>query len=79
MPWSNQQDRAVKRTIEGMIEAGEPLIREAIEALRTYHNAQSAEVSAEEVERLRVIAESAFQAVTQYQLYALGHQPLTRH
>ncbi|WP_050706303.1 hypothetical protein VUG52_16650 [Pseudomonas sp. LH21] len=62
-----------------MIEAGEPLIREAIEALRTYHNAQAAEVSAEEVERLRVIAESAFQAVTEYQLYALGHQPLTRH
>ncbi|MCU7281714.1 hypothetical protein OC926_17835 [Pseudomonas peradeniyensis] len=62
-----------------MIEAGEPLIREAIEALRTYHNAQTAEVPAEEVERLRVIAESAFQAVNEYQLYALGHQPLTRH
>jgi hypothetical protein len=69
----------VKRTIEGMIEAGEPMIREAIEALRTYHNAQDAGAPAEEVERLRIIAESAYQAVTDYQLYTLGHQPLSRH
>lgn len=62
-----------------MIEAGELLIREAIEALRLYHNAQDAGVPAEEVERLRVIAESAYQAVTDYQLFALGHQPLIRH
>ncbi len=69
----------MKRTIEGMIEAGEPLIREAIEALRAYHNAQDAGGSVEEIERLRLIAESSFQAVTDYQLYALGHQPLSRH
>ncbi|MFT0869655.1 hypothetical protein [Pseudomonas sp. CAM1A] len=62
-----------------MVEAGEPLISEATEALRLYHNAQAAGVSPEEVERLRVIAESAYQAVTDYQLYALGHQPLVRH
>lgn len=69
----------MKRTIEGMIEAGEPLIRAAIEALRTYHDAQDAGAPEEEVERLRLIAESSYQAVTEYQLYALGHQPLTRH
>lgn len=69
----------MKRTIEGMIEAGEPLIREAIEALRAYHNAQDAGCSVEEIERLRLIAESSFEAVTDYQLYALGHQPLSRH
>lgn len=69
----------MKRTIEGMVEAGEPLISEAIEALRLYHNAQAAGVPPEEVERLRLIAESAYQAVTDYQLYALGHQPLIRH
>lgn len=55
------------------------MLLEALEALRTYHNAQAAGVPAEEVERLRVIAESAYQAVTDYQLYALGHQPLIRH
>lgn len=63
----------MKRTIEGMIEAGEPLIREAIEALRAYHNAQDAGASVDEIERLRIIAESSFQAVTDYQLYGLGH------
>lgn len=69
----------MKRTIEGMIEAGEPLIREAIEALRAYHNAQDVGTPVEEVERLRLIAESSYQAVTDYQLYTLGHQPLVRH
>lgn len=69
----------MKRTIEGMIEAGEPLINAAIEALRTYHDAQDASAPEEEVERLRIIAESAYQAVTDYQLYTLGHQPLSRH
>ncbi len=69
----------MKRTIEGMVEAGEPLIQEAITALRQYREAQAAGVAPEQVERLRLIAESAYQAVTDYQLYALGHQPLTRH
>ncbi|PAV66441.1 hypothetical protein WR25_26607 [Diploscapter pachys] len=57
-----------------MVEAGEPLLLEALEALRTYHNAQAAGVPAEEVERLRVIAESAYQAV-QHQLFRVfaGH------
>ena len=54
-------------------------MREAIEALRTYHNAQDAGAPAEEVERFRIIAESAYRAVTDYQLYTLGHQPLIRH
>jgi len=49
-----------------MIEAGEPLIQEAIAALRQYHEAQAAGLAPD-------------QAVTDYQLYALGHQPLTRH
>ncbi|MCO7519456.1 MULTISPECIES: hypothetical protein [unclassified Pseudomonas] len=69
----------VKRTIEGLISAGEPLIREAIAALRTYHDAEAAGAPPEEVDRLRLIAESAFQAVTDYELYSLGHQPLVRH
>ncbi|WP_437179642.1 hypothetical protein [Pseudomonas farsensis] len=69
----------MKRSIEGMIEAGEPLIQEAIAALRQYHEAQAAGVAPDQVERLRLIAESAYQAVTDYQLYTLGHQSLNRH
>lgn len=75
----SHQDRTVKRASEEMIEAGEPLIQEAIAALSRYHEAQAAGEKPEAVERLRLVAESAYQAVTEYQLYALGHQPLVRH
>lgn len=69
----------MKRTIKGMVEAGEPLIQEAITALRQYHEAQAAGEAPDQVERLRLIAESAYQMVTDYQRYALDRQPLTRH
>ncbi|MNR55735.1 hypothetical protein D3C85_1761680 [compost metagenome] len=45
---------------------------DAVDALRRYHEAQGAGRPADEVERLRLIAESQFQAVTDYQLKALG-------
>lgn len=69
----------MKRTFAGMIEAGEPLMQDALDALRRYYAAEENGLEPEEVERLRLLAESAFQAVTDYQLYALGHQPLIRH
>lgn len=40
--------------------------------MRCYHEAQDAGASAEEVERLRLVAEALFQAVTDYQLRAFG-------
>lgn len=54
-------------------------MHEAIAALRQYHEAQAAGEGPDQVERLRLIAESPYQAVPDYQLYALGHQPLIRH
>lgn len=45
---------------------------EAIEALKEYHQAQADGVSGPELERLRLIAENGFQAVTDYQLGTLG-------
>ena len=69
----------MKRTIDGLVEAGEPLILEAIAALRRYHEAQDGNEPPDQVERLRLIAESACQAVTDFQLYAFDRQPLTRH
>ncbi|MCX2858857.1 hypothetical protein OO256_22475 [Pseudomonas sp. DCB_CB] len=44
----------------------------AVDALRRYHEAQAAARPADEVERLRLIAEAQFQAVNKYQLKALG-------
>ena len=69
----------MKRTVEAMALAGEALIREAIEAQRRYHAAQEAGASVAEVERLRVLADSLFETITDYQLDALGHQRQTRH
>ncbi|WP_313300011.1 hypothetical protein [Pseudomonas sp.] len=57
-----------KRTFIGMVEAGEPLLREALEAMRAYHEAQDAGKPTEEVERLQMLAESLFQVVCDYQL-----------
>jgi hypothetical protein len=62
-----------------MTEAGEPLMEQAIDAMRRYHESQASGSSAEEVERLRLIAESLFQAVTDYQLRDLGGPSATRH
>lgn len=60
------------RTLAGLIEAGEPLIQQAIDAMRLYHEAQDYGAPAEEVERLRLLAESLFQAVSDYQLRAVA-------
>ena len=45
---------------------------EAPDAMKRYNEALTAGRPAEEIERLRLIAESQFQAVNQYQLKALG-------
>ncbi|WP_157687048.1 hypothetical protein [Pseudomonas alkylphenolica] len=44
----------MKKTLAGVIEAGEPLIRQAIDTLRRYHAAKDSGQSAKEVERLRL-------------------------
>lgn len=70
---------ALKRTIDGLLEAEEPLMFEAIAALRRYHEAEDGNEPLDQVERLRLFAESTYQAVTDYQLYAFDRRPLTRH
>lgn len=49
-----------------------PMYTDAVDALRQYHEARAANRPADEVERLRLIAEAQFQAVNEYQLKALG-------
>nr|WP_205299990.1 hypothetical protein [Pantoea sp. Tr-811] len=55
-----------------MVEAGEPLIQQAVDAMRQYHEAEAAGQPPEEVERLRLLAESLFQAVSDYQLRVMA-------
>lgn len=61
-----------KRTFIGMVEAGEPLIQQAVDAMREYHQAQDRGAPSEEIERLRVLAESLFQVVSDYQLRVIA-------
>ncbi len=56
-----------------------PAYIEAVEVMRHYHEAQDAGAPAIEVERLRLIAESLFQAVTDYQMKAFGKSGRTTH
>lgn len=49
-----------------------PMYTEAVDALRRFHEAEGGGVTGAELERLRLIAENQFQAVTDYQLGALG-------
>ena len=56
-----------------------PMYADAVEAMRRYHQAQAEDVSEAEVERLRLLAEHSFQAVTDYQLRALGGPSETSH
>ncbi|ATP47747.1 hypothetical protein CR511_17650 [Pseudomonas putida] len=61
-----------KRKFSGTVEAGEPLIQQAVDALRQYHQAQDRGAPADEVESLHLLAESLFQAVADYQLRVMA-------
>lgn len=62
-----------KLTFIGLLEAGEPLINQAIDAMRTFHEAEAAGLPDAEIERLRLLAESLFQAVSDYQLRVIAN------
>jgi len=44
----------MKRTLEGMAKAGEPLLRDALDAIWAHQAAQDSGASPETIERLRV-------------------------
>ncbi len=69
----------MKQTILGMIEAGEPLLQQAIEALRHYREAELAGKSLDELERLRLLADSLYQAVTDYHPQVIADVSQTLH
>lgn len=61
-----------RKDLSKVLMPDDPMYTEAVEALRRYHEAEAGEASSAELERLRLIAEHQFQAVTDYQLGALG-------
>lgn len=62
----------MKRTLLGMAEAGEPLLKQALEAIRAYNQAMAQGRPEAEIERLRVAADHLYQIVVDYQLYKAG-------
>lgn len=56
-----------------------PAYTEAFEAMRRYDEARDAGVPASEVEKLRIISEALFQALTDYQMRAFGCSGGTIH
>ncbi|QYX46929.1 hypothetical protein K3F43_19875 [Pseudomonas tussilaginis] len=64
--------------LEELMKAGEPLMAQAVAALRRYQEAQG-ELPAEKVESLRLEAEALFTAVNEYQRQALGDPPPRFH
>lgn len=62
-----------------MTQAGEPLILEALEAQRLYREAKASGCPQEEIDRLKILAESLVQAVTDYQLLAVGDDSIKLH
>lgn len=62
----------MKRDLSKVLMPDHPLYTEAVEALKLYHQAQAEGAVGAELERLKLLAEHRFQAITDYQLRALG-------
>lgn len=69
----------MKRDLSKVLMPDHPLYTEAVEALKVFHQAEADGVEGIELERLRLMAEHRFQAVTDYQLRALGGPPEQSH
>ena len=69
----------MKGTLQEWMVAGEPLMKQAMDALRLYHEAQAAGRPAEEVEHLRLTAESMFKEMNDFMFRAFGHPSQTTH
>ncbi|PLV17851.1 hypothetical protein [Pseudomonas guariconensis] len=69
----------MKRTILGMAGAGEPLLQQALQAIRAHQQAVDEGRPAEEVKRLRLEADHLYQSVIDYQLHKAGTLGQTQH
>ncbi|WP_447782004.1 hypothetical protein [Pseudomonas plecoglossicida] len=56
-----------------------PMYTDAVEAMKRYHQAQAEGLTGAELERLRLLAEHQFQAVTDYHLSVLGGPSKPNH
>ncbi|MBA1193376.1 hypothetical protein G7007_10945 [Pseudomonas entomophila] len=69
----------MKKTFNGLVLAGESLIRCALIATREVRAAEAAGALPEEVARLQLLADSAYEAAAGYQYHAAGLGKTTIH
>lgn len=69
----------MKRTIEGLAEAGEDLIQKAIDAQRRLRQAEADGALPEEIELFRAVANLRYRMVTDHQLIIRGKAPHILH
>lgn len=62
----------MKNDLSKVLLPDHPMYTGAVDALKLFHQALANGVTGAELERLRLLAEHRFQAVTDYQLRALG-------
>lgn len=69
----------MNKTFNGLVLAGESLIHHALTANREVRAAKGADASPEEVARLQLLADSAYEAAAGYQCHAAGLGETTIH
>ena len=69
----------MKKTFDGLVQAGDELIRAAITAIRKVRLAEASGASQEEVARLQTLADSAYEAAISYLCHAAGLGDTTIH
>ncbi|WP_170929265.1 hypothetical protein [Pseudomonas sp. B8(2017)] len=69
----------MNKHIFSILEPGNPLMTQALDAMKRYYEAQAAKASEVELERLRLEAESLFQAVSEFQQRVMGRRDDTFH
>lgn len=69
----------MKRDVTKVLLPDHQAFADAIEAMKRYHEAKDLGAPPEEVERLKILAESLFQAINDYQLQVLGGPSYTSH
>lgn len=69
----------MKKDMFAILEPGNPLMTQALDAIKRYYEAQQAKLPDDEIERIRLEAEALFRAVNEFQQRMLGRRSDTLH
>ncbi|AVH38009.1 hypothetical protein AL532_17500 [Pseudomonas monteilii] len=69
----------MNRNIFAILDPANPLMTQALDAMKRYYEAQQAKLADEDVERMRLEAEVLFRTVNEFQQRMLGRRFDTLH